>query len=184
MHIDEIGSYGLNYVRSKAWFLIKKCGFPRESFDDLQQEMLLDLVQRLLRFNPGRSPRNAFITMVVRNKVASILREREMPSRQHVRNETSLNSPLKRDGRHAELGDTLCKLGPSEERPDMALDLERVLSVLPDNLRRLWDYMLQGLTLTEISRKTGIPRPTLHDRRGKLRRHFEQAGLDAYFEES
>ena len=183
MHIDEIGSYGLNYVRSKAWFLIRKCGFPRESFDDLQQDMLLDLVERLPKHDPKLSPRNAFITRLIKNKVCDILTKRDSPSREHVRNEVSINTPMRQDGRLAELGDILPGPREGDDSADLEVDLTLALAALPDGLRALWTLRVQGLTWTEIEGQTGVPRPTLYGRWEKVCRHLSRA-LSEYFEES
>jgi len=182
VHIDEIGSYGINYVRSKARELVGKHGFTWSNFENLQQDMLLDLVQRLRRFVPGRSPRNAFITRVVKHKVADIIARRMSPSREHVRNEVSINAPLEPDGRRAELGDTLCGHQAPCQESDLAMDLELALASLPDDLRSLWGLRVQGLTFTEISLQLGVPRPTIYDRWAKLAQHL-RASLGEYFDE-
>ena len=184
MHIDEIGSYGINYVRNRVWFLIKKCGFPRQRFEDLQQELLVDLIRRLPRHDPARSPRNAFITRVVKNKVFDILTERDAPSREHIRNEVSIDKPLRQDGSPAKLCDMLCGARSGSDSSDLAMDLEHALAALPRDLRALWDLILQGFTPKEISSRTGIPRTTLHDRRDRLHEHLRRAGLGEYFRES
>lgn len=182
MHIDEIGPYGINYVKSKAWFLIKKCGFARERFEDLEQDMLLDLVERLPRHDPAKSPRNAFITRIVKNKVVDIITERDMPSREHFQNEVSLNKPVVRDGRPTELGDLLTVGEGTESPADLKADLARALQRLPEDLRLLWDLKVQGLSLTEIAMRSGVSRPTMSERWAKVIRHLREMGLEQYFQ--
>lgn len=183
MRIEEIGPCALNYVRKKARQLIEEHGFPWSDFEDLQQAMLLDLIQRLPDHDPAKSPPNAFITMVVNHRKADIIGQRLSPSREHVRGEVSINIVLEQDGRPVELGDTL--LGPQTgaAASDRVVDLEPALASLPESLRLLWDLKVQGLRWTEISTQTGVPRPTLHDRWAKVCEHLRQAGLGQYFDD-
>jgi RNA polymerase sigma-70 factor (ECF subfamily) len=182
VHIDEIGLFGLNFIKSKARELVVKYGFPWSEFENLQQEMLLDLIQRLPKFDPRRSPLNAFITRIVNNKGADLIWQRSSPSRERIRCEISIDLVLERDGRSVRLGDTLC--GPGGEPSDLAVDLARAVASLPKDLRTLWDLMVTGLTLTQIAARTGTPRPTLYGRLDKLREHLKRAGIGAYFGES
>lgn len=179
MHIDEIGSYGLNLIRSKARKLVGNYGFTWADFDDIQQEMLLELVQRLPNFDSSRSPLTAFITRVVKNKRADIIARRLSPSKEHFREEVSLNKPLHQEGRAVELCDTLVEAtGPDKS---LGIDFERALAGLPADQRRLWGLRVQGLTLTEIATQSGIARATLYGRWAKLCEHLKQAGLGVYF---
>jgi RNA polymerase sigma-70 factor (ECF subfamily) len=182
MQIDEIGDYGIKYVKSRARWLVERRGFPWSELENLQQELFLDLIRRLPDFTPSLSPLNAFITLVVNNKAEDLCRQRISPSREHIRCQVSIDIVMERDGRPVKLGDTLC--GSEGTPSDLAFDLARAISSLPKDLRSLWDLMVKGLTLTEISVQTGIPRPTLYGRLDKLREHLKGAGIGAYFEKS
>jgi RNA polymerase sigma-70 factor (ECF subfamily) len=184
VHIDEIGLFGLNFIKSKARELVVKYGFPWSEFESLQQEMLLDLIQRPPKFDPRRSPLNAFITRIVEHKAFDLSVRRAKPSQRHIRCQLSIDLVLQRDGRPLTLGDTLGDPRPAGDRADLAMDLARAIASLPKDLRSLWDLMVKGQTLTEISAQTGIPRPTLYGRLDKLREHLKRAGMGAYFEKS
>ena len=183
MHIDEIGLYGLNFIKSKARKLIGQYGFTWSDYEGLQQEILLDLIPRLRKHDEARSPRNAFITMVIRNKVRNICKQRLSPSREPLRGEVSLNRPLVQDGRHVELGDKLRDPRATEESMNKMIDLGQALDALPADLRQLWDWRVQGMSFTEISGRTGIPRPSLYDRWEKIVEHFKVRGMEDYFRE-
>ena len=180
----EDDSYERNYVKSKAWFLVKKRGFPAEQCEDIQQDMLVDLIERLPWHDRTKSPRTAFITMVVNHKAASIIEQRGSPSREHVRKEVSINTSMSLDGRPAELGYTLLGSQTAAEASDRKTDLERALASLPESLRLLWDLKVQAMSWTEISAKTGVPRPTLHDRWAKVCEHLRQAGVGQYSDDT
>jgi RNA polymerase sigma factor (sigma-70 family) len=129
------------------------------------------------------SPRNAFITMVVRNKVADILQQRESPSRAPVRLEVSLNSPMEQDGRPVERGDTIAEPKRTGDESNARMDLDAALASLPEKLRSLWNLRVQGLTFTEIAVRSGVSRPTICDRWKQLCVHLRTT-LGAYFEET
>lgn len=182
MEISEIGAFGLNLVAKKARQLIGRHGFRGMDYEDLRQRMLADLVGRLAKFDPALSPRSAFITKVVNNAVAAILKQQTGPARQVVRNEVSLHQPLAGPHRDRQIGDLLADSRESTAASlDMAADLRAALAAVPADLRELWDQRAGGQTLTQISRRTGVPRITLHDRWGKLCRLLAQAGLGDYF---
>ncbi|MCK4626280.1 MAG: sigma-70 family RNA polymerase sigma factor [Phycisphaerae bacterium] len=180
MQIDKIGDYGRNFIRSKAKKLIGHFRFTWSDFENLQQDMLLDLIQRLPKYIPSKSPINAFITMVVKNKVASIIEQRMSPSQEHVRNEVSINTVLHQDDCQVELGDTLCT---PQVNSDMNTDLPGAIAGFSKEQRAIWELRVQGWTWTEISAQTGIPRPTIYDRWEKIESHLKQALRD-YFEEA
>jgi len=182
MDISEVGAFGLNLVAKKARKLVGNYGFTWSDYGDLKQRMLTDLVGRLARFNPALSPRNAFITRVVNNSVAWIIEQQTGPARQVVRDEVSLHQTLGRPDGERELADVLAdRRQPTAESLDMAADLKRAVATLPAGLRDLWEQRVQGLTLTEISGRTGIPRTTLEGRWGKVCKHLQRAGLRDYF---
>lgn len=182
MDISEVGIFGLNLIRKRARTLIGQFGFTRSDYDDLQQRMLLDLVRRLAKFNPSLSPRNAFITRVVNNAVAWIIKQQTGPARQVVRDEVSLHQKLDGPGGERELDEVLAdRRQPTAESLGMAADLKRAVATLPAGLRDLWEQRVQGLTLTEISSRTGIPRTTLEGRWDKVCQHLQRAGMGDYF---
>jgi RNA polymerase sigma factor (sigma-70 family) len=181
--ITEIGPFGLNLVAKKARELVKgDFGLTWSDYEDLKQRMLADLAGRLGKFDPARSPRNAFIARLVNNTVAAIIEQQTGPARQLVRNTASLDSPLPESGGEGDLGAIVAdRRLPPRETQDLLADLQRAIAVLPADLRELWDLRVSGLTLTEISARQQIPRTTLYPRWNRLCEHLRQAGLGDYF---
>ena len=183
MNTTKVDAYALNYTRHKAIQLIQSHGFPPADLEDLQQQMLMDLFPRLQKHDPARSPRNAFITLVVNNKVASLIRQRNSPSREVLRREVSANQPLDGDGRQVERVDTLEAPTADPSRAAALLaDVQDAVAAMPPELRELWDLRVQDLSFTEISRRLKTPRPTLYDRWEKVIQHLRARGIDGYFE--
>lgn len=185
--IDE---YAVHLIRYKARQLVGRAGFTDSDTDDLEQELMLDLLRRLPKFNPDRARRTTFIARVVKHKIASIIKWQTAGLRDYRLCTCSLNDRfqdeeggsiermetmdqedyLRRTGRLSRPADELCAL---------SIDLQRAISLLPPGLRRLC-RRLQRETVTEISRDTGISRSTVYESIKKLRAILNEAGLKDY----
>jgi hypothetical protein len=66
-----------------------------------------------------------------------------------------------------------------QEEADLRVDLQRALAALTPEQRDLCLRLLTS-TIAEISVATGVPRPTLYDRKTQIKAAFERAGLNEY----
>ena len=73
-HYEGIDEYAVQLIRYKARQLVGRVGFTESDRDDLEQELMLDLLRRLPKYNPDRAQRNTFIARVVEHKIATIIR--------------------------------------------------------------------------------------------------------------
>ena len=60
--------YALKHIRFKARQLAGQAGFGAGERKDLEQELFLDLLQRLPQYDPDRARRTTFISRVVANR--------------------------------------------------------------------------------------------------------------------
>ena len=180
--------YAEDLIRIKARRLSGQAGFVRSDQEDIEQELRLDLLRRLPKFDPRKAALSTFADRVVRHKVASIIEAKKARLRDYRRQQCSLNDPLKTpDGKRAERGDTVdqneaCRrTGRSsrstEDLRDLANDFSAAVSNLPPNLRDLCRRLLMNPNLTEAAQDAGIPRGTLYESVEKIRRRFEKARL-------
>ena len=187
---DGVEPYAVGLIRYKARQLIGQAGFTPSDREDLEQEMVLDLLRRLPKYNPERAKLNTFIARVVEHKIASLIQAQKAGIRDYRRWAYSLNERFEdEDGRSVERVDTidqedyLLRTGaqsrPSEELNALAIDVAAVIEALPPELRELC-RRLKAETVTEISRDTGVPRGTIYESIKKLREIFEDAGLREY----
>ena len=159
-HDDGIDPYAVQLIKYKARQLVGQAGFTASDRDDLEQELILDLLRRLPKYNPERARRNTFI--------AGGRAQDRHPHRGA-------------EGRHPGLP----ALPMFPQRPlrgrgrPLALDLAVVLERLPPELRELC-RRFKAESVTEISRDTGVPRGTIYESIKKLREIFEDAGLKDY----
>ncbi len=187
-----IDPYAAQHIRFKARQLAGRAGFGAGERKDLEQELFLDLLQRLPQYDPERARRTTFISRVVANRVSTLIESQKAGLRDYRLRGGSLNERLEdEEGRSVERLDTLdgedylLRTGavsrPWEERQALAIDLAALLETLPPEWRLLC-RRLRVETVSEISRDTGIARGTIYEWIGKLRGIFEEAGLREYLE--
>ncbi len=187
---DEILQYAIKRIRFKASQMISKHGFTEDDFDDLRQELMSDLLERLPKFDSGRADIKIFISTVVDNRLATLIKHREAQCRDHRCVERSLDEPVPgEDGEWTTFGESITEeearsrlghAGRSEhERVDLALDVQMVLGQLDEADRQLC-LELQVKTPLEISREKSISRSSIYERIAEIRNKFIQAGLRCY----
>jgi len=185
-----IDDYAVQLIKYKARQLVGRVGFTESDREDLEQEMVLDLLRRLPKFDPKRAGRNTFIARIVEHKVATIIEAQKAGMRDYRLCSCSLNDRLEdEEGRSIERMETIDqedylrrtgKLSrPMSELRNLSIDLRSAVQTLPPELRELCKR-LQTESVTEISRDTGIPRGTIYESIKKLRAIFEDADLKDY----
>ena len=189
-HDDGIDPYAVQLIKYKARQLVGQAGFTVSDRDDLEQELVLDLLRRLPKYDPERAQLNTFIARVVEHRVASLIEAQKAGIRDYRRCRCSLNDRFAdENGRSVERAETLdqedyllrtgAQSRPSDELSALTIDVAVVLETLPPELRELC-RRLEAETVTEISRDTGVPRGTIYESIKKLREIFEDARLKDY----
>ena len=187
---DGIDDYAANLIKKKARQLVGKYGFTRSDREDLEQELVLDLLGRLSRFDQNRAERDAFINYVVKHKIATIIEKRTAEKRDYRRCPCSLNERVQGDdGESVERGDMidqyeyLRRTGESRRQPeevcDMSIDMQEFLENLPHKHRDLCERLMTE-SIAETARHTNTPRSTVYESIKDLRVLFEGRGLKKY----
>ncbi len=187
---DGIEEYAVRIIKHKARQLIGSAGFTESDREDLEQEMMLDLLKRLPKYDSHKAQRNTFIARVVEHRISTIIEERAAGKRDWRLCTASMNDRF-------DIGDSgsierlevydmdeyLRQTGrlsrTSSEHLLLSIDMRCAIDSLPPELRDLCEH-LQKDSVTKISRDTGIPRGTLYDRIKELRNLFEDIGLRDY----
>ncbi len=189
-----LDGYAKEVIRHKTWQLIGKYGFTLSDFDDLQQDMMLDLLRRLGQYDPEKAALTTFVARIVDRKISNLIRHQRQEKRDYRRRVSPLDAPIEdRDGQQHHLEEVLSQdaydsevgrhVRPEAERLDLRLDLTLVLDELPDDLRDL-AIRLQARTVAEIARELGVSRSTLYQNGiARLRKIFEDNGLREYLDE-
>lgn len=180
---NGINGYAARLIKFKARQLSRRSGFSRTDRDDLEQELWLDLVGRLPRYDPNKAALNTFIARIVERKVVSILRHHFAEMRSPGREEASLNdSVLDCDGRIVERHQTTPEAAATWQRlHDLERDVAEVRERLAtDEARAIVDALGRGGTINSIAGELGISRRAAERQVAEARHLFEDAGLRQY----
>ena len=183
--------YVRNLICHKARQLVGKYGFTEDDREDLEQGMIMDLLERLSKFDCRKGCQATFVSRIIDHKASTIIRHRRQQKRDYRRQVCSLDDPIPTEGGGAiRRGATLSQdeydlqMGihsrSAEERQDLYVDVSLVISRLPPDLQHLAEK-LKTHSITEVAREQGIPRSTLYGGGlAQLRRAFEDKGLKKY----
>ena len=185
-----IDTYAARLIRIKAHQLLGKAGFTENDRHDLEQELIIDLLQRMRHFNPAKAKKTTFIARIVERHIATLLEARHAQCRDWRLCRVSLNTPHENDkGDTWELIDRVDSQGilgncepdiRESSANNLHMDIERVLDTLPEDLRDLCERLRES-NMAEIARETGVARTTLYDKLARIREAFRKAGLDDCF---
>lgn len=184
-----IEEYAVRLIQIKAYQLTGQAGFTPADREDLEQDLMLDLLTRMPKYNPNIAERSTFISRIVNHRVARILEERGAKMRDWRMNEFSLNEndpaceePTERQENFSE-EDYLLRTGridePQEGQRDLELDLDRALELLPDDYRDLCER-LRTRTVSEVAQELGVSRSSVYESIQRVREIFENTGLRNY----
>jgi RNA polymerase sigma-70 factor (ECF subfamily) len=188
----ELNDYARTCIHHKARQLVGQAGYTEDDIEDIEQDLTLDLLERLPKFDPAKATLNTFVARCIDHKVSQLLRHRQTEMRDHQREACSLNDEVEvGEEELAERHTTISqdehdlRIGkhnrPAAERADLQLDVAAVLADLPPELREVAE-MLTTMPVAEVARTLGIPRSTLYETHlARLRVTFEAKGLGGYF---
>ena len=184
-----INDYAEALIHHRAQQLVGNAGYTEDDVEELEQEMRLDLLKRLPKFNPKRATYNTFVTRLIERKICNLIRHRTQKVRDYRCEECSLNDTVETDdskNKKVKRMETITQdehdlrsgkyRRPAAERLDLRLDISLILSKLPPKLQELAE-LLKTMSITEAARELGISRTTLYSSGlAKLRRAFK--GID------
>jgi RNA polymerase sigma-70 factor (ECF subfamily) len=187
---DGVDDYAIRLIKFKARQLVGKAGYTESDRPDLEQEMMLDLLRRLPKYDPARAMRTTFIATVVEHCVARLIESRRAEMRDHRREAGSLDERIEgKHGTSVAVGQTIDQesywrrrhglVRSQADRTDLGVDLEAALAELPPELREVCEE-LAVWRIFEVAKRTGISRPAVYDAIKKLRARLEDAGLKDY----
>lgn len=182
--------YEITTIRVKAKNLIGKAGFTKDDLEDIQQEIILDILQRLPGYDPAKSSRRTFINDIADNKIARLIEERNADKRDYHSTPESLDA-VNDDGDRT--WESRINSVTNEDFPwnvwsglsdfdrlELREDIIPVLKKLPPKLQDICIRLMQN-SICGVSIETGIPKTTLLDHMKKIRKHFEKSGLKNFF---
>lgn len=186
----EFDDYARRTIRVKVRPLIGILGFTEADREDLEQELAVHLIGRLGDYKAEKGSIKTFVRMVVESKIRTMITARKLRNRAFDNPDCSLNEEVAGTGGERlerldclDSEEHLMQLGyitrGSIELAEMRADVSRTISHLPPRLQELC-RRLATQNVTEISRSTGVSRPTIYKDIRVVRRLFWDAGLDDY----
>ncbi len=189
---DSQKSYGLNdyaetLIHHKARQLVGEAGYAADDVEELEQELRLDLLRRLPKFDPSKATFKTFVTRLVERKICNLIRNRRREMRDYRCEEGSLNDlveTVEADNEKVERIKTITQdeydlrrgryRRPAADRLDLQLDISMILSKLPTELRKLAE-LLKTMSIADAARELGVPRSTIYSSHlVRLRQAFEK----------
>lgn len=163
--------YAVEQATLRARLLAATAGFSSDEVDDARQELLLDYLRRLPKFDSRRGDWGGFVRGVMRNQATVLITRRCRRIRREILAGDLFEPDYDNPGEFLEtiVGDAAAGL-------DLALDVQRALKQLPDPLQRL-AYLVSTLPITEVCSTTGKSRSRVYQMIRQIRSAFTEVGL-------
>ncbi|MCP4573817.1 MAG: sigma-70 family RNA polymerase sigma factor [bacterium] len=176
---DPDGKYLEERIKWAIREVVGQYGLTESDVEDLSQELRLDLLRRLPKHKPARSSRRTFASRLIINKVRTIIAERTAQKRDYRKTAVSLDEEIGGGGDAAPVGDRFMAPGTGateEGRLTLRIDLETVLSPLPDQHCAICAGLREEREITELARDFGVSRSTIYARLAEIRRRLVEKG--------
>jgi hypothetical protein len=174
--------YATKTIRIHARRLARATVIPGLSAADYEQQLALDLWQRLPAYNPERAGLATFVDRTVRNRVCGFLTAAEAVARSSERRAISLEGD--EEGRRLAARLSMAD-GPWEHADDLEHevglrhDLACFVASLPPALERCLAILASG-SIGVAVRKEQLHRSSYYEALDRLRRRARAAGLHDY----
>ena len=168
----EFTPYLLQQSGLRASLLKTNFGFGGDEWDDLRQEMALDCLKRLPKFDPARGNWKGFVHGVVRNR--AFVLATQQTRRSDFERRTVADTGTSDDAADELALEAIAEdLGPALE---LGIDVRRVLASLPEELQTL-SHLISNFSIQAVRRQTGLSRLELERSIARIRAAFVAAGL-------
>ncbi len=180
----------ISTVRKKARKLIKHKCFLSSDLEDLEQELMIDLLSKLIHYDSSKSSLQTFTQNIIENKASNLIRDISRKKRGSQMAICSLYKPIgigdNKDEAYLLIdtisaGSNFCEYSISDltKQLEFEFDVRQVINKLPDNLGKLCK-LLQIMTVAEIAEETGTSRNTVYKALKMLRTIFVDSNLQDY----
>lgn len=189
-HYEGINPIIISTVRRKARKLIKNKCFLSSDLEDLEQELMIDLLSKLIHYDSSKSSLQTFTQNIIENKASNMIRDISRKKRGSQMAICSLYEPIGIGDNKDEaylLIDTISadsrfyeySISDLTRQLEFEFDVRQVINKLPDNLGKLCK-LLQIMTVAEIAEETGTSRNTVYKALKMLRTIFADSNLQDY----
>jgi DNA-directed RNA polymerase specialized sigma24 family protein len=147
--------------------IVRELNLPWHERADICQDLLLEMLRRFGRFDPGRASAATFINVLARHAAHAV--------RHQHRAKGLLSQTVPLDPEYSETD----LLSSADDRygSELKRKVEHAVSTLPAPLRGLVDLLMDDGP-GKTRRRSGLSHATFYRRLGEIRLHFLSEGLD------
>ena len=173
--MTPLDPYIVQQASCRASLLVGTAGFRSDDWQDLKQELVLDVLRRSPKFDPARGGWQGFVRGVIRNHATVLVTRGHRRARREV-----LGDDVWIEG--AGSGDDPMDAISTVQRYEieaalqMSIDVERVLNGLPPHLQAL-ALLLSESPVMEVCARTNKSRSRVYQMTRELRDAFARAGF-------
>ncbi|MFH1485108.1 MAG: sigma-70 family RNA polymerase sigma factor [Chloroflexota bacterium] len=169
-------------------FLATRPPFRYLNAEDLAQECLAHWCSQRRQYSPSRgASMKTYTRNVLEKMLIDVERHERAAKRGGYSEEISLDQPLDPEAEDSDtIGDRLPADSPDEdpqteaERLEMKANIDRALSMLTPQQKKLAQKLGDGWTMSAIGDSLGTPRATLYDELKTIREVFRDQGLEEF----
>ncbi|WP_413431536.1 hypothetical protein [Crateriforma spongiae] len=184
---DFITEFTMKRASRKAGQLAIRPEFADCDVEDIEQELILYLLQKVGDYDAARSQRNTFINRMIESGAKELVRARKRHKR-HPSDEDgyirSLSEAVETTDRgfktladeihDADHARRMCNGVPDPfDEVDRRLDMEAAMNAMPDRMRAVADYLMSH-NLTETAKHFGLTRRGMEKMRDEIREHLSR----------
>jgi DNA-directed RNA polymerase specialized sigma24 family protein len=172
--MTSVDPYILQQACCRASMLVSTAGFRSDDWEDLKQQIILDLLHRSPKFNPARGDWHGFVRGVARNH-AAVLVMRERRRAPEILIGDLMNREAASDADSLDILDKRPSLGVVDAL-HLSLDVRRIVESLPTQLQSL-AVLLGQMPVKEVGKHTGKSRSRVYQMTRQIRDAFLRAGF-------
>jgi DNA-directed RNA polymerase specialized sigma24 family protein len=166
--------YILQQASCRASLLVATAAFRPDDWEDLKQEIVLDVLCRSPKFDPTRGDWQGFVRGVMRNH-AAVLVMRERRRAPEILSEDLMNRENASDADSLDILDKRASWGIADAL-HLSLDVHRVIEGLPTQLQSL-AVLLGQMPIQDVCRQVRKSRSRVRQLTLQLRDAFVRAGF-------
>jgi RNA polymerase sigma-70 factor (ECF subfamily) len=170
---SEFDMYVVNQASCRASLLVATAGFPRDEWEDLRQQIILDCLRRMPKFDASRGERAGFVRGVMRNEAAVLVRRRWRTASREIR--AAELTGLSGESSEVEAFETTLRHDPTRSF-DISIDVRRILDQLPRRHRDV-AYLVAELPVSDVCLAIGRSRSCVYEILRQIRGALIDAGI-------
>jgi RNA polymerase sigma-70 factor (ECF subfamily) len=171
--VTNCDPYVMRQVSCQASLLVANAGFKAQDWEDVRQELLLDLLRRAPRFDAARGDWQGFVRGIARNHATVLIARRRRRAL-----EVLLADAVNGDDNLVDAARTVDSGGGRHgaAQLNLSLDVRTVVASLPPHVQTV-ALLLAEMSVKEACARTGRSRSGLYLVVRQLREAFALAGL-------